>query len=447
MGRGRGGYWFVGILLFVGLYSSMRLHARYPQSFSDLLFGGVVLIFALLFLLLTAGRFRELGLSGWWAAPGTLLTLMAPPLGILIFVVLGILKRDQIDYFVGRPSGSAVPAYRMPDAKFMDSGVSPGKGPVGAREDTPRRPARPVGSDLGHLQVMTEGKYLGSGSLLYGYRIVRLLGEGGFGLTYLAQDVEMGRPVVLKEFYPDELVSRKRDGRVRPGVGNEKDYHYGLSTFRNEAKILARFDHPSIVKILSYFEANDTGYIVMEYLQGEDLGQVLDRRGRFRDGASVLEVVMPILEGLKEVHRHHFLHRDIKPSNILLCPGRLPTLIDFGASRELIGRGSTRVTTILTAGYAPPEQYGSSMEKQGPWTDLYAVGAVMYRMITGEAPPDAQGRSYQLLQNGRDPCRPLRERKPGGFSPALLSAVDRALALRASERPQSVEEFQREIIS
>jgi len=442
-GINRKNYWAMGFFLLGGVLLVARFHYRHPGLYPYPFFIATLLMAAIMAIALVIQRLHSIGLPGWWALVFILFTAASPWLGILFFVLLGALTRDHIDELTGRGrSPVSPPAILRPDEPSLqrvqtyDNVNRPSVGKSGMN----------IPIDSRKVAVSVEGKRLAAGSVMFGYQIVRLLGEGGFGLTYLAQDMQVGRAVVIKEFFPEELVRRSGDGSVLPLPGDEKDFYHALETFRDEAKIMARFDHPAIVKILSFFEANKTAYIVMEYLRGEDLDQVLRQRGHFSDEASILEIIMPILEGLKEVHRYHYLHRDIKPSNILLCSGRLPTLIDFGASRQLIGKKSGRVTTILTAGYAPIEQYGGSMERQGPYTDLYAVGAVMYKMITSEAPPDAQVRSYQVFQNGSDPYRPLEPRYADRFRPRFLRAVDKALSLKAADRPQSVEEFQRELV-
>ena len=285
---------------------------------------------------------------------------------------------------------------------------------------------------------------LAPGTLLNSYRIIRILGEGGFGITYLAEDTQLGLRVVIKEYFPNEFAMRTGHSSITAKSTSLGDFSRGMKRFKEEAQTLARFNHPSIVKILGYFEANDTAYFVMEYEEGVDLSHYLKEKGTLGQ-EEVLSIIMPILEGLKEVHAHNFLHRDIKPGNILLRANKSPVLIDFGASKQAVSETSKSVTSMLTEGYAPLEQYSTDIKQQGPWTDLYAVGAVIYRMITGEVPPSAQTRSYQLLQEGSDPYRPLMEIRPGGFDENFLRAVDRALALKAKERPQNVQEFQDDI--
>jgi serine/threonine protein kinase len=290
--------------------------------------------------------------------------------------------------------------------------------------------------------MMDEQHSLPEGTVLGKYQIINILGEGGFGITYLAVDVSTGWRVVIKEYFPSEFAIRKGDSSIVAKTSSKKDFKRGQQRFKEEAKILSRFDHPSIVKILGYFEANNTAYFVMEYEDGLDLSQYLRQIESPVSQEEIISLIMPILEGLKEVHRHRYLHRDIKPANILLRDTKLPVLIDFGASKQTMGDVSKSVTSMLTEGYAPLEQYSTDVKQQGPFTDLYAIGAVIYRMISGKVPPSAQTRSYQLLQDGQDPLILLGEMNLPGYDGNFLYAVDRTLLLKGKDRPQSVQEFQ-----
>ena len=292
-----------------------------------------------------------------------------------------------------------------------------------------------------------QGQYhtLREGTTLNQYRIVRILGSGGFGITYLAEDIQLGMQVVIKEYFPNEFAIRKHDSTIIAKTSSAEIYGKGLQRFKEEAKTLAQFNHPSIVKILSYFEANNTAYFVMEYEDGVDLSIHLKQQGHGIVQEEILGMMMPILEGLKEVHRYNYLHRDIKPGNILLRNNKSPVLIDFGASKRAIGEVSKSVTSMLTEGYAPLEQYSTDVAQQGPYTDLYAVGAVIYRMITGKVPPSAQTRSYAVLSGDADPYKPLSAMKLSAYDSGFLKSVDKVLKIKAKERPQSVQEFQNEI--
>ncbi len=291
---------------------------------------------------------------------------------------------------------------------------------------------------------MQENQYsLNSGTTLNHYEIIRVLGTGSFGITYLAKNTSTGVQIAIKEYFPSDFAIRDSDDSVRPKTDAKSEFRRGRDRFREEAKTLMRFDHPSIVKILDYFEANHTAYFVMTYEEGIDLDQYLRQQDRPLGQEEILGIVMPILEGLKEVHAHRYLHRDIKPGNILLRENKAPVLIDFGASKVGLGETSRSVTSILTEGYAPPEQYTTDAKKQGPFSDLYALAAVMYKMITGEVPPSAQTRNYAVLSDEKDPYWPLAERNlQSRYDQYLLGAIDAALALDARRRPQSVQAFQ-----
>jgi len=286
---------------------------------------------------------------------------------------------------------------------------------------------------------------LKTGAILKNYQIIRVLGEGGFGITYLAKDIQLGLEIVIKEYFPNEFSIRKRDSTIIAKSSSLHDFSKGLLRFKEEAQILAKFSHPSIVKILTYFEANDTAYFVMEYEEGIDLSQYLKQENTSINQDEIFSIIMPILEGLKEVHKYQYLHRDIKPGNILLRSNNSPVLIDFGASKLVTGDVSKSITSMLTEGYAPLEQYSTDIKKQGPFTDIYAVAAVIYKMIIGKVPPSAQTRSYQLLSEGDDPFESLVSLKLSGYDSNFLRAVDRALSIKGKDRPQNVQEFQQDI--
>jgi serine/threonine protein kinase len=171
---------------------------------------------------------------------------------------------------------------------------------------------------------MQDQHALQSGTVLDRYRIIRVLGEGGFGITYLAEDIQLGLKVVIKEYFPNEFAMRSGDSTITAKSKSLGDYSKGMQRFKEEAQTLAKFNHPSIVKILGFFEANSTAYFVMEYEEGIDLSQYLKQEKRALSQEEILSIMMPILEGLKEVHKYNYLHRDIKPGNILLRKKRLP---------------------------------------------------------------------------------------------------------------------------
>ncbi len=230
------------------------------------------------------------------------------------------------------------------------------------------------------------------------YTIQNVLGDpGGFGIAYLAIATKLNKKVVIKEFLPDEIAYR--DGNtVKPKTSTDKEnLEWGLEKFEEEAQTLAKFNHPNIVRVLDYFDDNDTAYFVMDYEEGEDLDAHLKKLGRDLTQDEIVNIIVPILDGLKEVHSHKFLHRDIKPGNIYIRTNGSPMLIDFGAARNALGVKSKSITQILTPGYAPTEQYGSDVSKQGAYTDIYSIGAVLYKLVTNTTPIDAPDRSREVF--------------------------------------------------
>ena len=263
------------------------------------------------------------------------------------------------------------------------------------------------------------------------YELVRVLGSGGFGITYLGYEHNLDKAVAIKEYLPNDLAVRGDNNSVLPKSTQDKaDYEWGLERFLNEAQTLARFDHRHIIKIHRFFRAHGTGYIVMEYAEGETLSALLQRKGTLTE-AELKPILFPILDGLEAVHQADFLHRDIKPGNIVIRDDGSPVLIDFGSARQAVVSKSRSVTAIVTPGYAPIEQY-SAKGHQGPWTDIYGLGAVCYRCLTGEQPDDATERLR------KDPLVPATKRCEGRASASLLGAIDRALRVDEGKRPQTI---------
>lgn len=282
---------------------------------------------------------------------------------------------------------------------------------------------------------------LPQGYELHGYRIDSILGSGGFGITYRARETSIGRVVAIKEYLPAGVAVRGRDlSTIHPiSADDQSTFEWGLDRFRHEAQTLVAFRHPNIVTVLRFFEANGTAYMVMGYEEGESLEQILDREGTL-DEAAIRAFLDPLLDGLAEVHKIGFLHRDIKPGNIYLRSDGTPVLLDFGAARQALGARSHSLTAIVTAGYAPHEQYESD-SAQGPWTDIYALGAVLYRVISGEIPPEATMRLAAYARDRSDPMTPASEVGLGRYSLALLDSIDGALRIMERDRPQSIGEW------
>jgi serine/threonine protein kinase len=279
---------------------------------------------------------------------------------------------------------------------------------------------------------------------LHWYVLERVLGQGGFGITYLARDTNLDQQVAIKEYLPVDVASRRPDAQVRSRTEDSSErYRWGLDRFIREARTLAKFDHPNIVRVLSVFEHNSTAYMVMRFEEGENLAALLERRRTLPED-ELMRVVAPILDGLELVHNAGFIHRDIKPDNIHIRADGSPVLLDFGSARHSLGHART-VTILVAPGYAPFEQYYSSGEDQGPWTDLYSLGATCYRAIAGIAPMDAIARSKGVLGSTREVLVPAATIGAGRYSAGLLKAIDHALAFAEKDRPQSIAEWRQEL--
>ena len=282
----------------------------------------------------------------------------------------------------------------------------------------------------------TPSTLLGSlppGTQLHEYRIERVLGHGGFGITYLARDVNLDKRVAIKEFLPNDIAARAPDQTVTVrSKDSQEAFKWGLESFIKEARVLGKFSHPSLIPVHRFFEGNNTAYFVMEFAEGVTLGTVLKHEGTM-DEERLRSILGPILNGLEEVHTRNVLHRDIKPDNIILRDGAVPVLIDFGAARQNLTSMTRSIMSVLTAGYAPIEQYATG-GNQGPWTDLYALGAVAYRAISGQKPVDAINR----IRN--DPLVPAVKLGAGKYSKELLETIDWALSVEPEDRPSGVAE-------
>ena len=285
---------------------------------------------------------------------------------------------------------------------------------------------------------------LPDGCVINQYRIEAVLGHGGFGIVYQAVHQQLGHLVAIKEYLPQELAVR--DGaRVQPISEREAaSYQYGKERFLSEAKELVQFRHPNIVRCSDFIEANGTAYLVMDYEDGLPLSALLTMREKASNPLTedeVRQVILPILDGLGEVHSHDMLHRDIKPSNIFIRRAtEEPVLIDFGSAKQGFSERSKSMAPF-TEGYAAMEQVERA-GNLGPWTDIYALGALTWRIIAGVNPPPVENRSFALLRGNPDPLKPAVECGKGQYSRGLLEAIDRCLAIRELDRYQSVQELQ-----
>jgi serine/threonine protein kinase len=275
---------------------------------------------------------------------------------------------------------------------------------------------------------------LPAGTMLRGYELKSILGQGAFGITYRARDLTLSRDVAVKEYLPTTLALREGRTTVLPrSPDHAEQFAWGRERFVEEARTLARLDRtPAIVRVHDFLEANGTAYMVMGLVEGETLNKRLMREQRLTPEA-VDRLLFPLLDGLEEVHGIGFLHRDIKPANIMVDARGRPTLIDFGAARAAMAGRSTTMTAIFTPGYAAAEQYTSA--ELGPWTDIYGISATLYHAITGKIPPSAIERIM------KDTYQPLSELKPEGYAPELLAGIDAGMARQVEDRPQNIAEW------
>jgi serine/threonine protein kinase len=289
-------------------------------------------------------------------------------------------------------------------------------------------------------RVKTKNNALPVGYQLGEYTIKSVLGQGGFGITYLAQDTHLGSLVAIKEYYPEDYAERGANSTIYPRPdGNASDaeiYLWGLQEFLKEAQALAKFKHNYIVRVLRYLEANGTAYMTMEYEEGESLTKYMKQRGGFLSEPDLLRVFLPILTGLQAVHEAGLLHLDIKPDNIYLRRSGQPMLIDFGSARQRQGKADTG-RIALTRGYSALEQYPGTGDVMGPGTDVYSVGATLYRCITGREPLDSLERHKTIGLGKIDPMPPATKFDRPLFAPHIRQCVDLALRLQPADRPAS----------
>jgi hypothetical protein len=272
------------------------------------------------------------------------------------------------------------------------------------------------------------------GTRLGEFEVLRLLGVGGFGIVYLAFDHALEREVAVKEYMPAMLVGRTETLHVSlRSQSDAETFALGLNSFINEAKLLAKFDHPSLVKVYRFWQAHHTAYMAMPVYRGRTLRDVRHAMQGAPDEAWMRALMTPLLSALEVLHAAAVYHRDIAPDNIVIEPDGRPVLLDFGAARRVIGDKSQNLTAILKPQYAPIEQYADAGgARQGPWTDLYALGATLHFALVGRPPAPATARSLH------DDVEPLSQRRLPGCGQQLLHTIDWMLALRPGDRPQSV---------
>ncbi len=284
-----------------------------------------------------------------------------------------------------------------------------------------------------YQQVLDVGEEIDS------YKILEVLGAGGFGVTYKAFDQHLNCTVAIKEYLPSALALRAEGRTVVPrSLSLAEEYHYGLEQFIEEGRTLACFKHPNIVRVTRYLKANGTAYLVMDYESGQSLQEYLSTHPNPPE-EKLRSILVAVLNGLRVVHAQGYLHRDIKPANIYLRDEGEPLLIDFGAARLALSGHSQTLTGIVTAGYAPFEQY-SAKAKLAPSSDLYAVGATFYRVLTGAPPVESPERIHSLQEDETDPLIPAVELGLDSYSLGFLKLIDWMMEPLPKDRPQTVDE-------
>jgi serine/threonine protein kinase len=283
---------------------------------------------------------------------------------------------------------------------------------------------------------MQQGNALPIGTHIESYEILSILGTGGFGITYKAQDHSLKQVVAIKEYLPYGITSRHRKTIVRVNDKKQQDfYQQGLTRFLNEARALAKFRNPNIVRVSRYIQANYTAYLIMDFEKGWSLTQKMTNQAMLNEQA-IYCLMTPILHGLSAIHKQSMLHRDIKPANIILRETGEPVLIDFGSARQAMQQQTVALTAMVSPGYAPFEQYTN--EPQGPWTDLYGLGATLYYCMSGKAPTVATQRIAALYQRKPDPLEDHFQTLTTHYSEELVKLIRWMLNIQADERPQDV---------
>ena len=287
---------------------------------------------------------------------------------------------------------------------------------------------------------------LGPGTMLRQYKIDSVVGQGGFGITYLAFDTDLQRRVAIKECYPRDFVSREGTTVVPTGASQTKDFQWALGKFVDEATTLARFKHPGIVQVLQIIkDENESAYMVLEFVEGQSFDQWLKSKTSPPDEASLKTVIAPLLDALEVVHENNIAHRDIAPDNIYIRHDGTAVLLDFGAAKQTLVQQSRTLNLVVKDGYSAPEQYYAE-GRQGPWTDVYAFAATLYRAIAGKRPIDAMARLDALNNDEPDPLEPLSKIAPSGYSSGFLSAITDGMAPQTKARPQSVKAWRASIL-
>jgi serine/threonine protein kinase len=274
------------------------------------------------------------------------------------------------------------------------------------------------------------------------YEVGRVLGRGNVGVTYQAHDCNLERTVAIKEYLPVDLAARDNGVFVQPSDSRDEDaYHIGVEAFLDEARVLAKLDHPNVPSIINVFVAHNTAYMVMSFEEGETLESILQRRRTLEEG-ELLHLLMPLLSALERLHDIGHIHGDLTPTHILVRPDGSPVMLDFGGTRRMV----SELTHSLHAspGFSAPEIYFGKKEQIGPGADIYGLAAVLYRAVTGVTPPDALERSRSMLSESRDPLMPCLQIGGQRYSESLLRTIDSGLRLDRDERPKTIAAWRRE---
>jgi non-specific serine/threonine protein kinase len=286
------------------------------------------------------------------------------------------------------------------------------------------------------MELIGSGNHLELGLQVREYHLQGVLGEGGFGIVYRAYDAGLDRTVAIKEYMPSALASRGGSHQIRVHSEHREAFDAGLRSFINEARLLAKFAHPALVHVYRFFEENGTAYMVMRHYEGQTFRAFLAEQQHHIDQRWLTAMLGPILDGLEMLHAADCFHRDIAPDNVFLQASGIPVLLDFGAARRIIGDLTQALTMVLKPGYAPIEQYADDgAMPQGAWTDIYQLGAMLYRAITGKVPATSVARMIN------DPIRMLTPTQYPQYSAQFLRGVHQALSVRPEDRPQSIAEL------
>ena len=270
-------------------------------------------------------------------------------------------------------------------------------------------------------------------------RITKVIGRGGFGITYQAEDIHTQTEVAVKELLPTAIATRSSDfSVVAHSTAMQPDFDWAIQAFIHEAATIARFKHPNLVRMLEFFEQNGTAYMVMPYVRGDHLKTIVEKNGSMSE-KQTMTILTSLMDALELVHAGDILHRDIKPENIILEQHNLqPVLLDFGSSRNLVTARNQAITSIISAGYAPIEQYSTDAQYQGPWSDIYALAGVAYFLLSGTPPPESTDRSDASRHGHADPCTPLHQCKGVSINGNFSNAIMTGLQISERDRPRSI---------